>query len=90
MWGFRVEPTGVAELVRQVMFMLIIFGVIHWTDVQQGAVLSVVSAILSLITRASTASEHTLRQAGTSSEEVKKIAVNPVVELRPTMIGPDA
>ncbi len=40
------EPTvyigGVAEIIRAIIPMLLVFGVIHWTDVQTGAVVLVV------------------------------------------------
>ena len=87
MWGFRVEPAAVSELVRQCMFMSILFGLIHWTDVQQAAVLSVVSAIMTLVTRANSTSERTLNRAGTNSDEVNKVAENPTQVLTVTQLG---
>ncbi len=40
------EPTviigGIAEVVRAIIPMLLVFGIIHWTDVQTGAVILVV------------------------------------------------
>lgn len=47
------EPTaiinGISELLRQIIPMLIIFGLIHWTDLQTAAAFAVMSAFLSLV-----------------------------------------
>lgn len=44
------EPTviigGIAEIVRAIIPMLLIFGVIHWTDVQTGAVIFFVGVLV--------------------------------------------
>lgn len=50
---FGKEPTavinGISELVRQVIPMLIIFGLIRWTDLQVAAAFAVLSAFLALV-----------------------------------------
>lgn len=47
------EPTAIinsiSELVRQIVPMLILFGVIHWTDQQIAAVFMVLGAFLTLV-----------------------------------------
>lgn len=45
------EPTviigGIAEIVRAVIPMLLIFGVVHWTDAQTGAIIFFVGVLVS-------------------------------------------
>lgn len=45
------EPTviigGIAEIVRAIIPMLLIFGLIHWTDPQTGAVIFFVGVLVS-------------------------------------------
>lgn len=77
MWGFRVEPAGVAEAIRQILFMVVLFGLVSWTDAQQAAVLSVVSAVLSLFVRQNVTTAKTLQQAGVTQDQVARVADNP-------------
>lgn len=45
------EPTviigGLAEIVRAIIPMLLIFGVVHWTDAQTGAIVFFVGVLVS-------------------------------------------
>lgn len=47
------EPTviigGIAEIVRAIIPMLLIFGIIHWTDPQTGAVIFFVGVLVSSV-----------------------------------------
>jgi dTDP-4-dehydrorhamnose reductase len=53
---FGKEPTvilnGLAEILRQVIPMLILFGILHWTDQQIAAVFMVVSAVVAFLSTA--------------------------------------
>lgn len=61
------EPTiiigGIAEIVRAVIPMLLIFGIVHWTDPQTGAVIFFVGVLIGfaekLFTRSQTVSTQT-------------------------------
>ena len=58
---FNREPTvifgALAEVIRQVIPMLIIFGIIHWTGEQVAQVMTVVSAVIAFFTIALTRSQ---------------------------------
>jgi hypothetical protein len=77
MWGFRVAPTLVAEALRQLMFLAIGFKFIEWTSEQQGLVLSFVSALLAFFVSQNVTTNKTIERAGTTPEEVHKVAQNP-------------
>lgn len=51
---FGKEPTvvlgAVSEVIRQIIPMLIIFGILHWTGEQVAQVMAVVSAIIAALT----------------------------------------
>lgn len=85
------QPTvllgAVAELIRQVVLVLILFEVFKWSEGQQAGVMSVVSAALTVIsiilTHHQTVSKETANEQiriatyqnpGTSVEAIKKLA----------------
>jgi uncharacterized membrane protein affecting hemolysin expression len=77
MWGFRAEPAAVAELFRLVMFLAIAFGWVQWSDSQQGTVLAVVSAVLTLFVRQNVTTQVTLEKAGVTQAQVAAVAESP-------------
>lgn len=74
MLGLRAQPTAYAELVRQGMYLLIIFNVITWTATQQTAVLMFVSALLAVVNWNVVMPTQTVTQAGTTPEILKTTA----------------
>ena len=51
---FKFEPAAWSEVVRQAMYLGLIFEIVKWTETQQVAVMMFVSALLALITRSFT------------------------------------
>ena len=74
MLGFRSQPTAYAELVRQVMYLALIFGWVNWTTEQQTAVLMCVSGLLAIVNWQTVMPTQTVTQAGTTPEILKTTA----------------
>ncbi len=87
MFGFRAEPAAIAELVRLVFIALMGFGVIHWTDAQMASVLAVLSVVLTFFVRQNVTSQATLAKAGTSQEQVERVADSPTQTLTVSHVG---
>jgi hypothetical protein len=84
MWGFKAEPAAIAEVIRQFVFALVVFGLVNWTETQQAALLSVVSVVLTLFVRQNVTSQATLEEAGVTQQQVAAVADNPRMVLTPT------
>lgn len=74
MWGPRAEPAVWAEVIRQVIYLLLIFEVIHWTSAQETAVIAFVSVLLTALTRQSSMPTITVHEAGTTPQQLKNDA----------------
>jgi len=70
---FQREPAvifnGVAELLRQLVPLLIVFGFIHWTDVQIAAVFAFSSVALTFLTTIATRSQTVSTQTANAQIE---------------------
>lgn len=70
MWGMKTEPAAVTFALRCVIYALIAFELIGWTEQQVGALLIAVDAVLTLLVRGASTSQATLEKAGLSQAEV--------------------
>lgn len=86
---FGREPVAITSAIRLVIYALIAFEVVRWTELQIGAALAAIEGVLLLVARQNVASPHTLRQAGTSLRQVNE-ASRPEVQATLTLVGPDA
>jgi hypothetical protein len=73
-FGFKWEPTAIAEAIRLVLIAFALSGAIHLDDKVILAIVGAVSAVLSLFVRQSVTSQNTLEKAGTSQAAVVKAA----------------
>lgn len=48
----RSEPAAVAEVVRNIVLVLVGFSIVHWTDAQVALVLALVGSVLAAAVRA--------------------------------------
>lgn len=94
--GFRAEPVAVVGAVRAVIYMLMAFGLVAWTDLQIEAVLLVVTLAVipfveflsGLFLRSKVTTDDTLEAAGTTRREAASAAKpDNDVQLRPVSRG---
>ena len=69
--SFNFEPASLSEVIRQGILMLVLFGIVNWTDQQIAAVLMFVSGVLTLLTRAKSVPVGTIENAGTTPTQLK-------------------
>lgn len=74
MFGLRFEPAALTELVRQALYLLLLFGLVHWTDAQTTAVLMFVSLALTYFTRQAVTPNATILGAGQTPQGLKDLA----------------
>lgn len=86
---FGREPVAITSTVRLVVYALIAFEIVQWTELQIGTALAALEGVLLLVARQNVASPATLREAGTSLHEVKSAARSDV-SARLQLVGPDA
>ncbi len=80
----RTEPAGLTFAVRAVIYALVAFHLVAWTEDQIVALLAAVDAVLTVVLRAYSTSVATLEQAGTSPAEiVARAAANQSVTVTP-------
>jgi hypothetical protein len=63
--------------VQSIIGVCIVFDIGHMTQDQQAAVLVLANAILAVFLRSQVTTENVLRNAGTSTAEVKDVASDP-------------
>jgi len=80
-FGFRAEPIAIAAAIRAVLLAAMAFG-LDWTAEQLAAVMLAVELVLALFLRTQVVSERTARRAGTSLEEVTRVARSPYGTMR--------
>jgi hypothetical protein len=86
---FGREPVAITSAIRLVLYAVIALGWARMTDTQIGAVLAAVEAVLLLVARQNVASPATLRDAGTSLQQVRA-AAQPDIDAQLRIVGPDA
>lgn len=66
----RTEPAGLTFAIRAVIYALVAFHLVAWTEDQIVALLVAVDAVLTVVLRAHSTSVATLERAGTSPAEI--------------------
>lgn len=80
-FGLTKEPAVYAEVVRQGVLLLVLFGFVQWTDAQIAAIVMFVSFVVTVFTRQTVMPVATIHEAGSSVNEIKAAAaVNVMVE----------
>lgn len=85
MKGFRAEPVAIITLVQAALGVMVAFDV-KLTAEQQALIVVLVNAVLGLFLRSQVTSESTLREAGTTKDEVKQVADTQGAYMVPTNV----
>jgi hypothetical protein len=75
-FSFSFEPVRWTEILRQAIYVAVLFGWLQWDDTKQTAVLMVVSLVLAEIARAFSVPSQTVEDAGTTIQKLKSAAVD--------------